>query len=110
MGLTLIVEAHNIIIHNLCRYIKYNNLSMYKFRSSFLWHVSMLYTFSCTHNRMVVNLYDMKFIVANMTEIITNDKISSSESTRIVVRNWAIISLGTNFIPIGWALGQTTYL
>jgi hypothetical protein len=33
--------------HNLCRYIKYNNLSMYKFRLLFLWHMSMLYTFSC---------------------------------------------------------------
>jgi len=36
MGLTLVLEAHNFIIHSLCRYIKYNNLSMYKFRPSFL--------------------------------------------------------------------------
>jgi hypothetical protein len=48
MGLTLVLEAHNIIIHNLCRYIKSNNLNMYKFMPSFLWYVSMLYTFSCT--------------------------------------------------------------
>jgi len=73
MGLTLVLEAHNIITYSLCRYIKYNNLSMYKFRPSFLWHMSMLYTFSCTHNRMVENLYNTKFIVANMTEIVTND-------------------------------------
>jgi hypothetical protein len=48
MGLTLVLEAHNIIIHNLCKYIKYNNSSMYKFKRSFLWHMSMLYTFNCT--------------------------------------------------------------
>jgi hypothetical protein len=48
MGLTLVLKTHNIIIHSLCRYIKYNNLSMYKFRVLVLWHVSMLYTFSCT--------------------------------------------------------------
>jgi hypothetical protein len=73
MGLTLVLEAHNIIIHNVCRYIKYNNLNMYKFRPSFLWHVSMLYTFSCTHNHMIEKLYTTKFIVANMTEIVAND-------------------------------------
>jgi hypothetical protein len=65
MGLTLVLEAHNIIIHSLCKYIKYNNLSMYKFRLSFLWHVSILYTFSCTRNRMAEKLYNTKFIVAN---------------------------------------------
>jgi hypothetical protein len=47
MGLTLVLEVHNIIIYNLCRYIKYGNLSMYTFRPLFVWHVSMLYTFSC---------------------------------------------------------------
>jgi hypothetical protein len=73
MGLTLILKAHNIIIHSLCRYIKYNNLSMYKFRPFFLWHVSMLYTFSSTHNRMVEKLYNTKFIVANITKIVAND-------------------------------------
>jgi len=26
MGLTLVLKAHNIIIHSLCKYIKYNNL------------------------------------------------------------------------------------
>jgi len=36
MGLTLVLKAQNIIIHNLYRYIKYNNLSMYKFRPLFL--------------------------------------------------------------------------
>jgi len=29
MGLTLILEVHNITIHSLCRYIKHINLSMY---------------------------------------------------------------------------------
>jgi hypothetical protein len=47
MGLTLVLKAHNIIIHNLCKYIKYNNLNMYKFRPSLLWHMFVLYTFSC---------------------------------------------------------------
>jgi hypothetical protein len=46
MGLTLILKVHNTIIYNLCRYIKYSNLNMYKFRPLFLLHVSMLYTFS----------------------------------------------------------------
>jgi hypothetical protein len=36
MGLTLALEVHNIIIHNLRRYIKYTNLNMYKFRPLFL--------------------------------------------------------------------------
>jgi len=35
MGLTLVLKADNIIIHSLCKYIKYNNLSMYKFRPLF---------------------------------------------------------------------------
>jgi len=48
MGLTLVLEAYDIIIHSLYNYVKYNNLSIYKFRPSFLWHVSMLYTFSYT--------------------------------------------------------------
>jgi hypothetical protein len=65
--------THNIIIHGLHRYIKYNNLSMYKFRPLFLWHVSMLYTFSCTHNNMAEKLYNTKFIVTNMTKKIVND-------------------------------------
>jgi hypothetical protein len=73
MGFTLVLEAHNIIMHNLCRYIKYNNLSMYKFKPSFLLHVSMLYTFSCTHNHMAEKLYNNKFIIANMTKIVAND-------------------------------------
>jgi hypothetical protein len=30
MGLTLVLEVHNIIIHSLCKYIMYNNLNMYK--------------------------------------------------------------------------------
>jgi hypothetical protein len=47
MGLTLVLEVHSIIIYSLCTYIQYNNLSMYKFRPLFLWHVSMLYTFNC---------------------------------------------------------------
>jgi hypothetical protein len=47
MGLILVLKVDNIIIHSLCKYIKYNNLSMYKFRPSFLWHMFMLYTFSC---------------------------------------------------------------
>jgi hypothetical protein len=47
MGLTLVLEVHNTIIYSLCKYIKYNNLGMYKFKSLFLWHMSMLYTFSC---------------------------------------------------------------
>jgi hypothetical protein len=34
MGLTLVLKAHNIIIHSLCRYIKYNNLNVYKFKPS----------------------------------------------------------------------------
>jgi len=46
---------------------------MFKFRPLFLWHMSMLYTFSCTHNYMAQKLYNTKFVVANMTEIITND-------------------------------------
>jgi len=29
---------------------------------------------SCTHNHMVENLYNTKFIVANMTKIVANDK------------------------------------
>jgi hypothetical protein len=73
MGLTIILKEHNIIIHSLCRYVKYNNLNMYKFRPSFLWQVSMLYTFSCTHNCMVEKLYNTKFIVANMIRIVVND-------------------------------------
>jgi hypothetical protein len=36
MGLTLVLKAHNIIMHSLCKYIKYNNLSMYKFMPLFL--------------------------------------------------------------------------
>jgi hypothetical protein len=36
MGLTLVLEVHNIIIYNLFKYIEYNNLSMYKFRPLFL--------------------------------------------------------------------------
>jgi hypothetical protein len=47
MGLTLVLEVHNIIVYNLCRYNKYNDLSMYKFKPLFLWHVSMLYKFGC---------------------------------------------------------------
>jgi len=43
MGLTLVLKVHNIIIYSLCKYIKYSNLNMYKFRPLFLWHVSMLY-------------------------------------------------------------------
>jgi hypothetical protein len=73
MGLTLVVKEHNIIIHTLCRYIEYNNLGMYKFRPSFLWHISMLYIFSYRHNHMAEKLYNTKFIVANMTEIVGND-------------------------------------
>jgi hypothetical protein len=46
MGLILVLEVHNIIMYNLCTYIKYSNLSMYKFKPLFLWHVSMLYIFS----------------------------------------------------------------
>jgi hypothetical protein len=46
MGLTLVLEVHNIIIYNLCAYIKYINLNKYNFRPLILWHVSMLYTFS----------------------------------------------------------------
>ncbi len=46
---------------------------MYKFRPLFLWHVSMLYTFSCTHNCMAQKLYNTKFVAANMIEIIAND-------------------------------------
>ncbi len=59
MGLTLVLEAHNIIIHSLCRYIKYNNLSIYKFRPSFFMthgHVVHIQLHvSCTHNRMAEN-------------------------------------------------------
>jgi phage antirepressor YoqD-like protein len=73
MGLTLVLEAHNIIIHSLCKYIKYNHINMYKFRPSFLWHMSMLYTFNCTQNRMAEKLYNIKFIVVNMTNIVVND-------------------------------------
>jgi hypothetical protein len=73
MNLTLVLEVHNIIIHNLCRYIKYININMYKFRPLFLWHVSMLYTFSCTHNNMAQKLNNTKFVVTNMIEIIAND-------------------------------------
>jgi len=36
MGLTLVLKAQNIIIHILCKCIKYNNLSMYKFKLLFL--------------------------------------------------------------------------
>jgi hypothetical protein len=36
MGLTLVLEVHNIIIYSLCTYIKYNNLGMYKFWPLFL--------------------------------------------------------------------------
>jgi hypothetical protein len=46
---------------------------MYKFRPSFLWHVSMLYTFSCINNNMAGKLYNTKFIITNMTEIVAND-------------------------------------
>jgi hypothetical protein len=28
MGLTLVLEVHNTIVYNLCRYIKYSNLSI----------------------------------------------------------------------------------
>jgi hypothetical protein len=47
MGLTLVLEVHTNIIYSLCTYIQYSNLSMYKFRPLFLWHVFMLYTFRC---------------------------------------------------------------
>ncbi len=76
MGLTLVLKVHNTIIYNLCRYIKYNNLSMYKFRPLFLWHVSMLYTFSCmlvAHNRIAQKLYNTEFVVVNITMIVAND-------------------------------------
>jgi len=73
MGLTLILEVQNIIIYNLCRYNKYVKLSMYKLKSLFLWHVYMLYKFNCTHNHMVQKLYNTKFVVVNMTEIIANN-------------------------------------
>ncbi len=53
--------------------MKYSNLSIYKFKALFLWHVSMLYTFSCTHNRMTQKLYNIKFVVTNMTKIVAND-------------------------------------
>jgi hypothetical protein len=36
MALTLVLEVHIIIIYNLCKYIKYNNLSMFKFMALFL--------------------------------------------------------------------------
>jgi hypothetical protein len=72
MGLTLVLEAHNIIIHSLCRYIKYNNLSMYKFRPSF-YDTCPCCTHLVAHNRMAEKLYNTKFIVANMTKIIGND-------------------------------------
>ncbi len=36
LGVILILKVHNIITYNLCTYIKYNNLSMYKFRPLFL--------------------------------------------------------------------------
>jgi hypothetical protein len=36
MGLTLILKVNIIIIDSLCKYIKYPNLTMYKFRSLFL--------------------------------------------------------------------------
>ncbi len=78
MGLTLILEVHNIIIYNLCRYIEYNNLSIYKLMPLFLWHVSMLYTFSymlIAHTTMLVaqKLYNTKFVIVNMTKIVAND-------------------------------------
>jgi len=43
-------------------------------------HVVHIYLHvSYTHNHMVENLYNTKFIVVNMTEIVANDKISSSD-------------------------------
>jgi hypothetical protein len=78
MGLILVLEVHNIIIHSLCKYIKYSNLSMYKFKPLFLWHVSMLYTFSCTNNHTPQKLYNTKFVIANVIEIIKNNRIFNS--------------------------------
>jgi hypothetical protein len=42
MSLSLVLKVHNIIIHNLCKYTKYINLRMYKFRTLFLFPY-------CTH-------------------------------------------------------------
>jgi hypothetical protein len=75
-SLTSVLKVHNIIIHSLCRYIKYINLSMYKFKPLFLWHMSMLYTFNCTlvtHNNMAQKLYNIKFVVTNIFKIIVNN-------------------------------------
>jgi len=46
---------------------------MYKFKPLFLRQMSMLYTFNCTHNYMAQKLYNIKFVVANMIEIVAND-------------------------------------
>jgi len=73
MGLTLVLEVNNIIIYNFCKYIKYNNLSMYKFKTLFLCHVSIYLHVNCTHNRMAQKLYNTKFLVINMIEIVIND-------------------------------------
>jgi hypothetical protein len=47
MGLTLVLKAHILVYITYVDILNINNLSMYKFRPSFLWQVSMLYTFSC---------------------------------------------------------------
>jgi hypothetical protein len=44
MGLTLVLDVHNIIIHGLFKYIKYINLSMYLLGHSFYDTCSC-----CTH-------------------------------------------------------------